>query len=196
MDLPSRRYALLVRQLAEERERKYGYKSQIARLLGVHPSYIRQIEDGEQRIGEHTIKRAVERLGLHPEYFTNEALGNEPSYRDFQIRPPAGPDRPVPAETGARARAAAHALVAHAEQVSAAAAVADAAWFAEVHDLATHVLALEPVEWSLRIATGDIRSISEERAREYVSAINDFARGLATGLSITRWTPGEPSDGG
>lgn len=86
LDLASQRYALLVRHLAEGEERGYGYKSKIARALGVHPSYIARVEAGGQKIGEHTIERAIERLGLRRDFFTDESLIN-PNPGDFTEAP-------------------------------------------------------------------------------------------------------------
>lgn len=83
MDLASRRYVSLLKQLAAERGGRYGWKSEIARLLKVHPSYISQLVSGErQSVGKRAIERAEKGLGLSPRFFTVEA-SEELDYREF-----------------------------------------------------------------------------------------------------------------
>lgn len=70
LDLGSKRYVQLVQQLGDERGRRYGWRSEVARLLDVHPSYVSRIAAGEQTtIGRDAIERAIEHVGLPASYF-------------------------------------------------------------------------------------------------------------------------------
>lgn len=80
---PSDRYRSLVRQLGEERDFRYGWRSEVARLLSVHPSYVSRIAGGEEvRVGADAVARAAEALGLAPRFFHDETL-QDPHYRRF-----------------------------------------------------------------------------------------------------------------
>lgn len=85
LDLPSRRYRDLVAQLGEERARRRGWKSEVARLLDVHPSHISRIVGGTQEIGRDAINRACSRLGLSEDFFTTPAA-RSPAYAGFIVR--------------------------------------------------------------------------------------------------------------
>lgn len=89
-ELIAARYQLLIQQLAEELDFHRGYKAEIARRLGIHPSYVTRVERGGQRVSGRLIDEAVRRLRLRPAYFTDDSQ-ESPHYRDF-VRTPA----PVP----------------------------------------------------------------------------------------------------
>lgn len=66
----SERYALLVRQLGEDRGFLRGWKSEVAKILDVHPSYVAKVHSGERSvIGLDRIEHAIKELSLDPEWF-------------------------------------------------------------------------------------------------------------------------------
>lgn len=80
---PSDRYRSLVRQLGEERDFRYGWRSEVARLLEVHPSYISRIASGEEvNVGKDAIERAMRGLEIASRYFYDDAL-TDPNYKRF-----------------------------------------------------------------------------------------------------------------
>ncbi len=94
-DLPSARYKALIEQLRDELNGAYGWKSKVARRLGVAPSYISKITSGKAgHIGPDIIERAMESLRLPRNWFYKEDGGGP--YRDHQISP-APPTSPADA---------------------------------------------------------------------------------------------------
>jgi len=82
-DLPSRRYRVLVEQLAGERGHRYGWKSEVARILGISAAYVNQIDAGKKaHAGAVSIGRALEALNLNERFFYDPTLGDAPSYTD------------------------------------------------------------------------------------------------------------------
>lgn len=83
LDRPSIRYRQLVERLGAECGNRYGWKTSVAKLLGVHPSHVSRILSGEQEtVGRDAIARASERLNLDPEYFTSARDADWKEYRE------------------------------------------------------------------------------------------------------------------
>jgi transcriptional regulator with XRE-family HTH domain len=79
----ARRYAALVWQLADEMGQKYGWRSRVARKLGVSQPYISQIANGDRTgIGIKAIESAIKKLPLERDYFYGEHAGT-PHYSGF-----------------------------------------------------------------------------------------------------------------
>lgn len=73
----SQRYIDLVSELAEQLKHRRGWKSEVARRLGVHPSFVSRIAEGKvQSIGVDIIERAMERLGLPRSFFFEPDFGS------------------------------------------------------------------------------------------------------------------------
>lgn len=95
--LAAERYALLVQQLGQELGYGYGWKSAVARTLGVHPSYISRVHKGDRTgIGGAVIARAIESLDLDRSFFTSPEevtdyrafVRHTATEEDFQNRAP------------------------------------------------------------------------------------------------------------
>ena len=70
VDRPSRRYRELVLRLGQERGQRWGWKTEVARLLKVDPSLISRVAENEDvSIGRDVLTRATEALGLPPNFF-------------------------------------------------------------------------------------------------------------------------------
>lgn len=95
--LAAERYALLVEQLAEEQAHAHGWKTHVARTLGVHPSYISRVVKGDRTgIGGAVIARAIAALNIDPRFFTirSRELGSafRPHYHDYLLLTPVSAD--------------------------------------------------------------------------------------------------------
>ena len=89
MDTPTRRYASLVKQLGRERSETYGWKAEVATLLGVDASYISRV--GKTRgVSVETIERAIRGLRLRREFFHDPAIPDDSDYREFLEEPGGG----------------------------------------------------------------------------------------------------------
>lgn len=74
-DLATERYLRLIDQLADTRGRVYGWKSDVARTLGVSPAYINQLASGKKaRVGAKAVNAAVAALGIDPRFFFDRAF--------------------------------------------------------------------------------------------------------------------------
>ncbi len=70
VDLPSRRYALMLRFLRDELGARRGWQSAVARRLDVDKSLVSRIAAGDRSsVSAEFIQRAIERLRLDPEFF-------------------------------------------------------------------------------------------------------------------------------
>lgn len=100
-DLPTRRYLTLIEQLGDELGRARGWKSAVARKLGVTPQYVNQLLSGKRdSVGHDVIKRAGERLGITPAFFFSEDAVDD---RRANVPPAIGADpliasAPLPVE--------------------------------------------------------------------------------------------------
>ncbi len=91
--LASERYALLVNQLGEDRKFARGWKTDVARLLDVHQTYITKIHSGERQvIGHERIEHAITALSLSPDWFYSSPedfereLKTKPRWQDWVDR--------------------------------------------------------------------------------------------------------------
>jgi hypothetical protein len=76
-DLATRRFLLLIEQLAEIE----GSKKAAARHLRVDPSYVvKLVSEPERKVGLEVLRRAEERLGLDPAFFHDATLGETPDF--------------------------------------------------------------------------------------------------------------------
>lgn len=103
-ELVTRRYVGLINQLGDSVARQYGWKSAVARKLGVDKGYISLLTrdpPSTQHVGGDALQRACDGLGLPMSYFTDPSLGDDPPYQkhtsaevDLRIGPPkaSGPD--------------------------------------------------------------------------------------------------------
>lgn len=70
VEIAADRYAALIEQMGAELGFERGWKSRVARLLGVHRSYVSKISAGDRSgIGHTVITRAVANLGIAPAFF-------------------------------------------------------------------------------------------------------------------------------
>jgi transcriptional regulator with XRE-family HTH domain len=92
MNVDARRYRSLVLQMRDEYGGRHGWKTQVAKRLGVTQPFITFIASGEREAGIDSIALARDRLGLRPEFFSDASLGDSPNYKDFVGRDPG--DRP------------------------------------------------------------------------------------------------------
>lgn len=66
----AQRYRKLVLQLGDELGNRHGWKSSVARRLGVHPSYISKMVAGKiGDVGGDVIAKAMEALGVDASFF-------------------------------------------------------------------------------------------------------------------------------
>ena len=80
-DLETRRFLLLIEQLAEVK----GSKKAAARHIRVDPSYVvKLVSEPERKVGLEVLKRAEERLGLDSAFFHDASLGDAPSFQGHQ----------------------------------------------------------------------------------------------------------------
>lgn len=83
LELATARYRSLVRQLAEERGHRRGWKKDVAELLGVHATYLSRLDsEPELVLGADAIRRAIDRLRLREPFFFNPELGTDPAWRE------------------------------------------------------------------------------------------------------------------
>lgn len=68
------RFLELLDQLAEERDHRRGWKAQVARQLGISPSYVTklQAESSQIDVSDDVLARAARALGIEPRFFTAE----------------------------------------------------------------------------------------------------------------------------
>jgi len=90
----NRRFLQLIEELgAEEGAPEHGWKSRVARRLGVNPSYISILARSVRvTVGADSIEKACAHLRLHRDFFYG--IRNPASYRDYVI---AGTDPPYKA---------------------------------------------------------------------------------------------------
>ncbi|MEM1417445.1 MAG: hypothetical protein AAGH15_21290 [Myxococcota bacterium] len=81
------KYVALIDALASDRHQAYGWKAQVARLLGVSQGYLGRLHSGQRkRIGWDVVARATVRLDLLPSFWIRPEI--EPSsWRDHQSEP-------------------------------------------------------------------------------------------------------------
>lgn len=96
-----RRYHWLVDQLADEYGRARGWRRRVARMLGVHESYVSKIDrEMVDTVGADAVDKAVQNLGLRADFFygPNVYLGDA-SWREFvqaeQPEPAVQPEKVV-----------------------------------------------------------------------------------------------------
>ena len=84
--LATTRYKLLVEQLRNEVGGGFGWKAEVARRLGVAPSYVSKIAaGGAGEIGPTALARAQENLSLDGRFFGDASIGDAPNYTDFVV---------------------------------------------------------------------------------------------------------------
>ena len=77
------RYQALIEQLGDELGKPWGWKSAVARKLGVRQPYVGMILSGKRAgIGMDAVERAIARLGIRREFFFGD-FAETPHYRDF-----------------------------------------------------------------------------------------------------------------
>jgi hypothetical protein len=88
--LPTRRFLLLIDQVAEDRRAEAGKarpsRKATAKDLGVDPSYVVKLRTESWReVGVDILTRVQSALGVQPAFFHDAALGEEPHYRDHLV---------------------------------------------------------------------------------------------------------------
>lgn len=76
------RYRLLLDQLRDEEEGRWGWKTAVGKRLGVTQPHVSQILAGTKLPGLELIERAMRRLRIHRDFFFKPELVR-PQYRDF-----------------------------------------------------------------------------------------------------------------
>lgn len=88
--LPTRRFLLLIDQVAEDLRREQGRskpsRKAAAKSLKVDPSYVVKLRTEDHReVGVEILTRVQKLRGIRPEFFHDPALGEEPHYRDHLV---------------------------------------------------------------------------------------------------------------
>ncbi len=79
-ELAHRRFVQLVQELGREAKHSRGWKSEVARRIGVHPSHLSRIISGKRQVGPETLSRAADQLGISLDFFAEESG----TYRKFR----------------------------------------------------------------------------------------------------------------
>lgn len=95
------RVRLLIRQVGAAFPEGPGRQQRIANKIGISPSMLSKIEgETKNNLQDSTIKDILDALHLDPAFFFDEALGDEPDYRQYvrqkRTPPPASKLAPPP----------------------------------------------------------------------------------------------------
>jgi transcriptional regulator with XRE-family HTH domain len=74
--LPARRLRELVEHLGASVGKRRGWKAEVARAMGIHPSYVTKIVAGSvTRVSTDVIERIATRIGFERAFFFDPAVG-------------------------------------------------------------------------------------------------------------------------
>lgn len=180
-ELAAERYRALVRQLGEEAGHHYGWKSQVARLLNVHPSYITRIANGEDvSVGAEAVDRAMKALDLAPRFFyephlvhahyTNHQVGELSTAGPITSHVNAGDYQRTLSDLEQRAE--------RLLQLGTSGAFTDA-HAAEARDLAERVMRLPLVRWARRTLE-EATAMDSADASERIERLEDLSMSAIT----------------
>ena len=79
-DRASKRYLALIEQLADESGRAWGWKSKVAKRLGVTQPFVSLVINGDRGVGREAIEKAVESLSVDPSFFFGDKPGHYPRF--------------------------------------------------------------------------------------------------------------------
>lgn len=80
-ETPADRYRQLIEQLRDDTGDRWGWKKDVADLLGIDATLPARFLNKERNAGSDSIEKAINRLGLRSDFFYGDKNG--PKYRDY-----------------------------------------------------------------------------------------------------------------